>query len=43
MTLTMTDDTEYTVEYDTAGVFVFTVLAYSVLGDGYETSIIVTG
>ena len=40
---TTTNDTKYIVEYMAPGVYLFTVLAYNVLGDGKESSIAVTG
>ena len=43
LTVTMTEDTEYIVEYTIPGVYLFIVLARNVLGDGNGTSILLTG
>ena len=41
--VTTTNDTEYTIRFMAPGVYLFTVQAYNVLGDGKESSIVVTG
>ena len=40
---TTTNDNEYIVEFTTPGVYLFTVLAYNVLGDGEQSTIFITG
>ena len=43
LAMTMTSDTQYIVEVVVPGVYLFTVLAYNILGDGKQSTIIVTG
>ena len=43
LTLALTNDTGYIVEYTSPGVYQFTVLAYNILGDGNGSTIFVTG
>ena len=40
---TMTSDTQHIVEFTVPGVYLFTVMAYNVLGDGKQSTIVVTG
>ena len=43
LTLAITNDTSYIVEYTSPGVYQFSVLAYNILGDGNGSTIFVTG
>ena len=40
---TMTSDNHYVVKFTAPGVYLFIVLTYNVLGDGNESTILVTG